>query len=164
MITRLVRASYLALTLLATLGNSGACAEETLHGANSLFVSPTVKIVWAMQKGASENTTTVVIRVVNVVGAYRQIRLDGVDPFTKQRTALAAVQPFRGHIDLSVPRERFGEFPSCEIHLYRGDAPSADQPANLTVDYLGVPDTTPEFPTPQAMEEYFARMLGTGKW
>ena len=152
-----------ALTLLAIAGSSGASAEEIMHGANSLFVSPTVKIAWAVQKGASENATTVVIRLVNAVGAYRQIRLDGVDPFTKQRTVLAAIQAFRGQIDLSVLRVRFGEFPSCEIHLYQDDTPRADQPANLTVYYLGVPDTTPEFSTPQAMDAYFARMLGTGK-
>jgi hypothetical protein len=163
MIARLVAAGYLALTLLAIDERSGARAEEIMHGANSLFVSPTVKIAWAVQKGASETATTVVIRLVNVIGAYRQIQLDGVDPFTKQRTVLAAIQPFRGQIELSVARVRLGEFPSCEIHLYQDDAPPADQPANLTVYYLGVPDTTPEFSTPQAMDAYFERMLGTGK-
>jgi hypothetical protein len=163
MIPGVVAAGYLALTLLAIGGSSGARAEEVMHGANSLLVSPTVKIAWAVQKGASETATTVVMRIVNVVGAYRQIRLDGVDPFTKQRTVLTAIRPIRDQIDLSVPRVRFGEFPSCEIHLYQDDAPPAGQPANLTVYHLGVPDTTPEFPTPQAMDAYFARMLGTGK-
>jgi hypothetical protein len=162
MITRLAIAVYLTLTLLAAGGSSRARAEETLHGANSLFVSSTVKIAWAVQT-AVESKPTVIIRVVNIVGAYRQIRLDGVDPFTKQRTIFATLQAFRGQIDLSVPRDRFREFPSCEIRLYLGDPSSADPPANLTVYYLGVPDTTPEFSTPQTMEVYFASVLGTGK-
>lgn len=163
MIARLAIAGCLALTLLAADGSSSARAEETIHGANSVFVSPTVKVAWAVQKGASEERTAVVIRVVNVVGAYRRIRLDGVDPFTKQRTTLVTPQLLRGQIDLSVPRDRFGEYPSCEIRLYLGDAGSADPPANLTIYYLGVPDTTPEFPTPQAMEAYFATILATTK-
>ena len=124
MSTRLAIAVYLTLTLLAAAGSSVRRAEETLHGANSLFVSPTVKIAWAVQT-AVESKPTVIIRVVNIVGAHRQIRLDGVDPFTKQRTIFATLQAIRGQIDLSMPRDRFREFPSCEIRLYLGDRVSA---------------------------------------
>jgi hypothetical protein len=31
------------------------------------------------------------------------------------------------------------------------------------VYYLGVPDTTPEFPTAQAMDAYLARILGPAR-
>lgn len=163
MIVRPGAARLLALWLLAIAVNGSAWAQDTVHGADSLFVSPTVKIAWAVQKGTSEEATTVVIRVLNLAGAYRHVRLDGVDPFTKRRTSLAAVQPFGGQIDLSVPRARFAEYPSCEIQLYRSEALPTDQRPNLTVFYLGVPDTTPEFPTAQAVDTYLARMLGMAK-
>jgi hypothetical protein len=153
---------YLTLLLMIAVIAS-ARAQETVHGADSLFVSPTVKIAWAVQKGASDEATTVVIRVINGTGAYRQVRLDGIDPFSKNRKVLVPIQPIAEQIDLSVPRSAFAEFPSCEVHLYHGDAATADQAPSLIVYYLGVPDTTPEFATAQAMKEYLARMLGSAK-
>jgi|RhiMetdeSRZDD1v2_1073273.scaffolds.fasta_scaffold180487_3 hypothetical protein len=163
MTVRLGAAAYLALSLLVMAVSASAQAQEIVHGADSLFVAPTVKIAWAVQKGASEEATTVVMRVVNSAGAYRQIRLDGVDPFSKNRKVLLPVRPLAGQIDLSVPRSGFADFPSCEIHFYRGEAPAADQAPSLIVYYLGVPDTTPEFPTAQAMDAYLARMLSIAK-
>jgi hypothetical protein len=156
-------AGFLGLSLLAFLVAMPAWAQETVHGANSLFVSPTLKIAWAMRKGTTEETTTVVIRVVNSTGAYRQIGLDGVDPFSKQRTTLVAAQPLATLIDLSISRARFAEYPSCEIQLYQSEQLPTDRHPNLTVFYLGVPDTTPEFATAQAMEEYFTKVIWSAK-
>jgi hypothetical protein len=163
MTMRLRAAAYLGLSLLVMAGNAPAQAQESVHGADSLFVAPTIKIAWAVWKGASEDTTNVVIRVLNIAGAYRHVQLDGVDPFTKQRTALIAFQPLGDQIDLSVARVRFADFPSCEIHLYRSEATPVGRQPNLTVFYLGVPDTTPEFSTAQALDAYLQRMLGVQK-
>jgi hypothetical protein len=163
MTMRLGATAYLGLSLLVMAENAPAQAQEIVHGADSLFAAATIKIAWAVRKGASEDATNVVIRVVNFAGAYRHVQLDGVDPFTKQRTALIALQPLGDQIDLSVVRARFAEFPSCEIHLYRSEAQPAGQQPNLTVFYLGVPDTTPEFPTAQALDAYLQRMLGVQK-
>lgn len=163
MTPRLGAAGYLALSLLVIAASAPARAQDIVHGADSLFVVPTVKIAWVVQKGASEDATTVVIRVVNSTGAYRQVRLDGVDPFSKNRKILVPVRPLADQIDLSVPRTSFADFPSCEIHLYRGEAPAADRAPSLIVYYLGVPDTTPEFSTVQAMDAYLTRMLGMAK-
>jgi hypothetical protein len=162
MIVRPAAATLLGLWLLAATIGVSARSQETVHGADSLFVSPMVKIAWAVRKGASEDATTVVIRVVNSADAFRQIRLDGVDPFSKQRKVLAATQSLARQVDLSVSRALFAEFPSCEIHLFTPNAPSGDAPS-LTVYYLGVPDTTPEFPSAQAVDAYLARMLEAAK-
>lgn len=162
MIVRPGAASLLALWLFAAAMSVSARAQETVHGANSLFVSPTVKIAWAVHKGASEEATTVIIRVVNSADAYRQIRLDGVDPFSKRRKVFTATQQLARQIDLPVSRALFAEFPSCEVHLFKNNAPSAHAPS-LTVYYLGVPDTTPEFPSAQAVDAYLAKMLEAAK-
>ena len=163
MIGGLGAARCLALALLVMAASAPVQAQDVVHGADSLFVTSAVKIAWAVQKGASEDATTVVIRVVNSAGAYRHVRLVGVDPFSKSRKVLLPVRPLAGQIDLSVPRSGFAEYPSCEIHFYRGDATPADETPSLTVYYLGVPDTTPEFPTAQAAEAYLAKMLGIAK-
>jgi hypothetical protein len=137
--------------------------QVAVHGADSLFVAPTVRIAWAVRKGASEDAATVVVRIVNSAGAYGSVRLDGIDPFSKSHKVLAPVRPLTGQVDLAVPRTEFAEFPSCEIHLYQSGAASDDQAPYLTVYYLGVPDTTPEFSTGQAMDAYLEKILAVGK-
>lgn len=156
---RLRRLLCLSLSLAMLAGNF-VNAQEKVHGANSLFVAPTVKIGWVIQKAASEESTLVVMRVVNRLGQYRQVRLDGVDPFTNTRKALISPQVLAESIDLSVPRSGFAELPSCEIHLYRSEAASGDEQPSLTIYYLGVPDTTPEFASAREARAYLAKALG----
>jgi hypothetical protein len=135
-----------------------AGAQTRVHGESSLFVAPTVKLAWAIRKGASEETTDVVIRVVNA-GAHAGIRVDGVDPFTQERTVLVAARALGATTDLVIRRARFADHPSAEIHLFAGDAEMAANRPALTVFYLGVPDTTPEFAAAGDAEPYFAQML-----
>jgi hypothetical protein len=155
---RCVAPLLLALWMLAA--GSLAFAQEKVHGANSVFTAPTVRIAWAVQKGASEDTTLIIIRVVNSIGQYKQVRLDGVDPFNNKRKVLMSTRPLGASLDFFVPRSSFADFPSCEIHLYRNDAPNADQAPTLTVYYLGVPDTAPEFTTTRDAEAYLAKAVG----
>ena len=72
---------------------------------------------------------------------------------------LLSAHPLGSSIDLFVPPSGFAEFPSCEIHLYRSQAAAADEPT-LTIYYLGVPDTTPEFANARDAETYLAKTLG----
>jgi len=150
--------SGLCLALALLVCSPGGWSQEVVHGAHSLFVAPTVKIAWTIRKGATEEDTTVVLRIVNRTGTYQEVRLEGVDPFSKARKVLVAPRPLALSIDLTLPRSSFAEFPSCEIHLYAKDAAAAAP--NLTVYYLGVPDTTPEFKTAQDAEAYLAKTLG----
>jgi hypothetical protein len=154
------RMAWLLLSLAMLAASNLVSAQEKVHGADSVFVASSVKIGWAVQKGTSEESTVVIVRVVNSVGQYRQVRLDGVDPFSNYRKVLLSVRPLSESIDLSVPRTGFAEFPSCEIHLYRSEAPAADEAPTLTVYYLGVPDTTPEFVSARDAEAYLAKALG----
>jgi hypothetical protein len=154
------RAACMPLLLTMWVAGNPVHAQEKVHGANSVFIAPTVKIGWAIQKGASEDTTLVVIRVVDGANQYRQVRLDGVDPFNNRRKVLISSRPLGGKIDLSVPRSSFADFPSSEIHLFRSELAAEGQPPNLTVYYLGVPDTTPEFTSALDVEAYLGKALG----
>lgn len=133
-------------------------AQDIVHGADSLFVSPAVKLAWAVRRGASEAETLVIIRVI-ADASHRFIRLDGVDPFTKDRKVFVAARALERETDLAIPRAQFADHPSTEIHFFASanDA-AASQPA-LTVFYLGVPDTTPEFARAGEAEAYLDRML-----
>jgi hypothetical protein len=137
------RTLYFLVALLT--GCGPALAQQVLHGADSLFVAPSVKVAWAVQRGVSEADTAVVIRIAGADPGYRLVRLDGVDPFTKDRQVFVAPRPLDRITDLSVPRTRLADHPSTEIQFFASAEDAAANRPQLTVFYLSVPDTTPEF-------------------
>jgi hypothetical protein len=152
------RLSAFAVAAALALPPTATRAQEIVHGADSLFVSPSVKLAWAVKRGASETETLVIIRVI-AEASHRVIRLDGVDPFTKDRKAFVAARPLDREADLSVPRASFADHPSTEIHFFVNAEDAAANKPKLTVFYLGVPDTTPEFAHAGEAEAYLDRML-----
>ncbi|HET7875092.1 MAG TPA: hypothetical protein VFN71_06160, partial [Methylomirabilota bacterium] len=65
--------------------------------------------------------------------------------------------------DIRSPRASFGSYPRREIHLYRSAVDMRAHKPALTIYYLGVPDTTPEFKTKDGLESYFAVAIGRGR-
>ena len=139
---------------------AAAPAQEVVHGADSLFVSPTVKLAWVVRRGATDADTIVVVRIAAAGAAYRLFRVDGIDPFTKQHKVFVATRPLDRETDVAIPRAQFADHPSTEFRFYAGTEDAAADKAKLTVFYLGVPDTTPEFAGQREAEAYLARMLG----
>jgi hypothetical protein len=147
------------VTVMLALSVVAAPAQDVVHGADSLFVSPTVKLAWAVRRGASEADTLVIIRIAPAGAAYRALRVDGVDPFTKEHKVFVAVRALAGETDVAIPRAAFADHPSTEFRFFASaDAAAANAP-KLTVFYLGVPDTTPEFPGQREADAYLERML-----
>ena len=152
--TRLFRALMVAATLIAC-GNANAqVGEESLHGADSIFVVPDAAIVWAVLKDFSGDKATVWLRVVNRTRKFSYVAIDGVDPFSKKRERVASGIKLEAEAHLSSDRDTFSDLPSREVHLYRTEADLRGNKPALTVYYLGVPDTTPEFSTRAAMDDY----------
>jgi hypothetical protein len=149
----------LALAIALLLLPASAFAQQVVHGADSIFIAPAVKLAWAVRRGATEAETMVVVRIVSADPSYRWVRLDGVDPFTKDRKEFAAARALDGAIDLTVPRMQFADYPSTEFKFFQSaDDATANRP-KLTVFYLGVPDTTPEFAGQRDADAYLDRML-----
>ncbi len=133
--------------------------SEELHGQDSAFAAPGVAIVWGVLRGATEVETQVVIRIARRGEGYGFLSMDQVDPFTRERRPVLEGLPLGGHVDVRSPRTTYADFPRREIHLYRTvEEWRAGRPA-LTVYYLGVPDTTPEFTTEAALAAYLASTL-----
>mgnify|MGYP003383251280 CR=1 FL=1 len=131
-------------------------AVESVHGADGVFVSADLAIIWAVLKesGPANDKASVWLRIVNRSGAFSQLSIDGVDPFTNTRTRLESGVALTQELRLAADRALFSRLPSRELHFYRTHADlQADRPA-LNVYYLGVPDTTPEFKTKAAMDAY----------
>lgn len=153
-------ARRIALALIAALLVSPAAAQQVVHGENSIFTSPAVKLGWAVKRGASEAETLVLVRVIATDASYRAVRVDGVDPFSKDRKVFVAARPLDRQTDLSIPRAQFADHPSTEFHFFASTDDAAANKPKLTVFYLGVPDTTPEFAGQREAEAYLDRMMG----
>lgn len=129
--------------------------EEAVHGADGIFVSPDAAIVWAVLKQPAGDKATVWLRVVNSARRFSFVSIDGVDPFTKKRERIEAGKKLEAELRIASDRDTFADLPSREVHFYASEADWHANRAALTVYYLGVPDTTPEFSTASAMDEYF---------
>jgi hypothetical protein len=155
----LVRSLTLGVALLLAPITTLAQQTTVVHGADSIFSGSGVKLAWAVRRGTSEAETSVVIRAIPADVSYRFIRVDGVDPFTQDRKVFVATRQLDRQLDLIVPRAAFADHPSTEFRFFAsaGDA-EADRP-KLTVFYLGVPDTTPEFVGESEIDGYLGQML-----
>lgn len=127
---------------------------ETVHGADSVFFAPGIGIAWGVLRAATEEETVVVTRISNPVARYAYLRVEGVNPFTGRRTAIIEGVPLGARTDVKSPRAGFADFPRREIHLYATEAEWRARKPTLTVYYLGVPDTTPEFTSRTALDAY----------
>ena len=125
-------------------GNAADTPRE-IHGHSDSFAGNGVAIVWGVLRGATEETTAIVLRVAPDPARYARIAIDGVDPFTQRRQVIVAERPIAGLADVRTPRARFADFPRTELRFYATGPSSASAPPVITVFYLGVPDTTPEF-------------------
>jgi hypothetical protein len=128
-------------------------AQEVLHGADAVFRAGTLTIVWAIDRDRDEAKTVVVVRVVDTGKRVVAVAVDGLDPFTKKRTTLASKRAVDGSADIAIPRSRFADWPQSEFHFYAAGSPDPV----LTVYYLGVPDTTPEFADDAAARRYLGQ-------
>ena len=152
----MIRSALLLLPMLAPLLAPVWAQAEMLHGADSVFASPGIGIAWAVLRGPTEEETVVVTRVSNPTGRYAYLRVEGVNPFSGGRTAVLEGAPLGPRVDVRSPRAGFADFPRREIHLYATEGEWRARKPALTVYYLGVPDTTPEFTSQAALEAYLA--------
>lgn len=146
-----------ALTCSLALGGGPARAQAPLlHGENAVFSTEGLVVAWAVLRGATEETTQVLVRLVVRGGRYGYVAVDGVDPFRGARRAVLAGAALADVLDVRSPRASFADFPRREIRLYRTAADWRRGAPALTVYYLGVPDTTPEFASEAALAAYLA--------
>jgi hypothetical protein len=136
-----------------------ADAPQELHGHSDTFAGNGVTIAWAVLRGATEETTLVVLRVAADPALFARIAADGVDPFTKQRQVVVAERPLVGLVEVRIPRARFADFPRTELRFHAAGAGTAPTAPTLIVFYLGVPDTTPEFVDEARLEAYLAERI-----
>lgn len=154
----MVRGVTLALVLLTYASLAPGQGQE-IHGENSVFAGHGVAIAWGVLKGQTEDETQVILRIVPTSASFAAVRIEGVDPFTQNRRVFMDGQTLGNRLEVRTPRSTFADFPRREIKLYRTeDDWKAARPA-VTIYFLGLPDTTPEFTSASALETYLADAL-----
>ena len=142
---------------LAPSGAGGQAAE--IHGEDSAFAASGGAIVWGVLRGSTEEETQVVLRIVSPGSRWSHVSMEGVDPFTRARRPVVEPVTLAGPVDVTMPRASFADFPRREIMLYRSAEDARAGRPGLTVYYLGVPDTTPEFASEAALSSYLTARL-----
>jgi hypothetical protein len=148
--------------LLVAATSSPTFAEEPkdVHGSGDAYAAPGVTLAWGILHGADEASTRVVLRVVADPQVYASVAVVGKNPFSGQERVLQPSSPTKDSIDVRVPRAQYADFPRTELRFYA--AASATAPA-LVVYYLGVPDTTPEFPDASKLDAYLADRIARAR-
>ena len=149
-------AAFLAFLLAA--GAAPAAEGRQIHGENSSFLGDGVAMVWGVLRGVREEDSQAVLRIVPAGGEYAAVSVEGVDPFSGTRQELQPRRPLSPRMDVWSLRSTFADLPRREIHFYAKDDGQAGPPA-LTVYFMGLPDTTPEFGSEAALLGYLDQTL-----
>jgi len=146
------------LAFFLAMGAAPAAEERQIHGENSSFLGDGVAMVWGVLRGVREEEARAVLRIVPAGGEYVAVSVEGVDPFSGTRQDLQPRRPLSPRMDVWSLRSTFADLPRREIHFYAKDDGQARPPA-LTVYFMGLPDTTPEFGSEAALFGYLDRTL-----
>ena len=149
-----IKVGGMVLALLLLAGPAlAADAGQQVHGENSVFAGNGVALAWGVLKGATEEETQAIVQIVPAGGPYTHVSVEGVDPFTQKRQEILGGRPLGREVDVRSSRATFAEYPRREIHFYTADGWRLGQPA-LTVYFMGLPDTSPEFTSEPALLAY----------
>jgi len=152
---RTMLACLCAVSGIAVSANAAEPTRE-IHGSADGFAAPGVALAWAILRGATEGSTTVVVRIAADPRHFPAVAATGRDPFTQRTQPLLTATPTGGAVELRVPRAQFADFPRTELRFYATPQALPSDAPKLVVFYLGVPDTTPEFGSESALAAYLA--------
>jgi hypothetical protein len=141
---------------------SRAAAEKGIHGADSVFQGEGITLVWAILKGADEESSSVQIRMLYREadsGPLRFYGVEGIDPFTGSREVYEKAVPLQAEQTVRFVRSSFQEKTGRRFLFYAtADEVERGRPV-LVIFYQGVPDTAPEVLTEKEIDDYFETAL-----
>ena len=158
-----MRRAFIGLILFASLAPL-VRAQSAVHGSSDVYATPDLALVWGILRGASDADTMIVIRIAANSNAYGSVAVYGINPFSNAEHRLQQPIALDRTIDVQVPRSRFAELPRTELRFYPSTSatPKSEMP-KLTVFYLGVPDTTPEFADRGKLEAYLGERIARAR-
>jgi hypothetical protein len=122
-----------------------------VHGAGDAFTAEGISVVWGVLRGATEELTEVRLRIVADPSRYDRFEVVNVNPFNGDELRAGAAGKTAAAEVVAIPRARFSKFPRTELRFFAAQPARANADPVLSVYYLGVPDTTPEFDDAKAL-------------
>jgi len=153
------------LVLIAINNSLAADLQEktvSFHGADSVFRKEGITVIWALLKGKDLSDSTVYITLNTTEEVRDNLKYYSVrasDPFSDRVEWLVVAEELRERNVIKLERKLFEELTAREILFYQDldqDKDSfQDEEENLSIYYLSLPDTTPEFTLIDQLEKYF---------
>jgi hypothetical protein len=118
-------------------------------------------MIWAILKGFDEDHSWVYIRIIQSGSGplpFRSYSVEAIDPFSNEKEQVVEKTGWEKESLTKATRSSFKDKPGRRILFYKG-GPGTQEKAAMTVFYMSVPDTTPEFLTEKQLEEYFGKAI-----
>ena len=152
-----------ALILGVVSNNVFAAQQEQLtqyHGADSTFKAEGISLIWGILKGDTENTSWVYIRMFTTEEVRKQLVTfctTATDPFSGEIKWIITGEKLKEINIIKLNRELFKDFPHVKILFYKNIEIKdyVQEKSDLSIYYLGLPDTSPEFLSLEELENYF---------
>ena len=135
-------------------------SQTEYHGADSVFEKEGIAILWAILKGQDESSSWVYTKIINFGGnSFQFYSVEAVDPFSRQKEWLLKGMKLEKENLVKSVRTSFRDKTSRRILFYRDEETLEEQIPDMTVFYMGVPDTSPEVLSEKELGAYFERAL-----
>ena len=137
-----------------------AYTETEYQGADSVFEKDRIVILWAILKGQDEASSWVYTKIIKSEGnPFHFFSLEAIDPFSKGKEWVVKGQKLEKENVVKSIRTSFKDKTSRRILFYRNKEASEKETPDMTVFYMGVPDTAPEVLSEKEMDNYFQKAL-----
>src|SRR4030095_14732781 len=110
-------ALYAVATAFVATGNAATTPRE-MHGSADTFAAPGVALAWGILRGADENATTVVVRIVTDPAVFSEVAVTGSDPFTAEQKVMLPLAASAAIVNLRMSRAHFAAFPRTELQFH----------------------------------------------
>jgi hypothetical protein len=144
--------------------------DHSYHGADAIFQAQEIAIFWAILKGDDDEHSLVFINIVSAgktVSPFRKFSLQAMDPFSKEKKWVFTDKVFEQNNLIKLNRASFRNMMERRFFFYMKDEPALDSRPDMTVYYMSIPDTAPEFLDESGLLSYFkgaiARLAKTRK-
>jgi len=135
-------------------------AQMEFHGADSFFEKEGIVILWAILKGSTEEDSWVYMKIIQTGQrpvSFQSFGVEAVDPFSNEKAWVVKGETLKKENSVKSIRVSFREKTARRVYFYETSEGFPRAKPAMTVYYLGVPDTAPEFMTERDLEDYFEK-------
>lgn len=130
------------------------------HGADSVFKAEGITVIWGVIRGSDESNTMVYMKIIATEEAreyFKSYSVKATDAFSDAIAWLVKGKKLQAVNMVEQKRELFKDLTERTILLY-ADVEIENyetEKESLSIYYLSLPDTTPEYKTMEELKNYF---------